>query len=208
MTSNTISCAYEDQTDLSATWINWFCNLRGNEFYCAVDAEYIADSFNLTGLPKIIGPLFKMSLDTILDSMPQSDQDDGIDTNPLTETAATLYGLIHARYILSAEGIEKMKEKYHRRVFGKCPRHFCDGQHVLPIGLSDQLNCSVVKTYCPSCCDVYVPRSGRSRDIDGAVIGTSFPHMFFMANPALRPSRPKFSYVPKLYGFKIQQSMN
>ena len=71
------------------------------------------------------------------------------ESEDITRTAGSLYGLIHARYIVTSAGLEAMvsfdfsayladfcqNKKYLHKEFGECPRTFCSNQAVLPVSI-------------------------------------------------------------------------
>lgn len=185
------------------TWVGWFLSRPVNDFLCRVPYDYIGDRFNLTGLESMV-PNYQQTLEAIMDT--EFDPNCGFSPMEMDpDTTAQLYGLIHARYILSTNGLEAMSLKYQRGDFGICPRIYCNGQFMLPVGLTDRPGESHVKVYCPRCRDVYQPHD-RYALLDGAMFGCSFPHAFFMQMPYLLPIPPIEKYTPRLYGFKIHQS--
>ena len=105
-------------------------------------------------------PYYDYVLDLILDIESSHGDIFTEEQNELVESAAEmLYGLIHARYILTSKGLAAMLEKYKNYDFGRCPRVYCCGQPCLPVGQSDIHRSSTVKIYCPKCEDIYYPRS-------------------------------------------------
>ncbi|XP_047313986.1 casein kinase II subunit beta-3-like isoform X2 [Impatiens glandulifera] len=188
-----------------ASWISWFCNLRGNEFFCEVDEDYIQDDFNLCGLSGQV-PYYDYALDLILDVESSHGDMFTEEQNELIESAAEmLYGLIHVRYILTTKGMAAMLEKLKNAEFGRCPRVFCCGQPCLPVGQSDIPRAGTVKLYCPKCEDIFSPRSKFQSNIDGAYFGTTFSNLFLMSYGHLKPQKPSQKYVPRVFGFKLHK---
>lgn len=190
------------------SWISWFLASKGNEYFCEVDEEYIIDRFNLTGLNAEVqdyAAALKLITDTAADDDLNEEQ-----REQLEASARHLYGLIHARFIITSRGLAKMVsrphlsplravgltpgdrsqiEKYKKGDFGRCPRVLCYGQPLLPLGLSDLPYQKAVKLYCPRCEDLYSPKSSRHGSIDGAYFGSTFAHMLFMVYPGMIPSK-------------------
>ncbi|EST07395.1 Casein kinase II, regulatory subunit [Kalmanozyma brasiliensis GHG001] len=186
----------EASSDYAAnSWVTWFLSTKGNEYFCEVDEDYILDRFNLTGLNAEVQH-YPQALDLITDSL-EDDLSDSI-RDSVEAQAKLLYGLVHARYIITTRGLAKMLEKYKRADFGRCPRVLCYQQPLLPVGLSDNPFQKAVKLFCPRCEDIYSPKSSRHGTIDGAFFGSTFPHMLFMVYPNVLPSKSPTSQSPFL----------
>ncbi|KAF8514543.1 casein kinase II, regulatory subunit, partial [Hysterangium stoloniferum] len=173
-------------SDYSQCWVSWFLASKGNEYFCEVEEDYILDRFNLTGLNTDVQN-YSQALDLITDNLDDEIPDEL--RNSLEVQARFLYGLIHARWIITSRGLAKMLDKYKRADFGRCPRVLCQAQPLLPVGLTDVPYEKSVKLYCGRCEDIYSPKSSRHGSIDGAYFGTSFPHMIFLVYPHMIPPK-------------------
>jgi len=193
------------EDEIGELWIEWFCNLEGNEMLCEVDRSFIEDAFNLYGLAQNV-PNFQYVLAIILDNSVDDNMDPAI-----AQAACLLYGLIHARFIITPRGLEVMYQKYRVGDFGRCPRTLCKGQFVIPVGIKDTSNKETVKVFCPKCGQVYrAPKNTGEQGLDGAFFGTTFPHLFFLTFPRLIPDSCAdiAGYIPRVFGFKIHSSAN
>lgn len=205
-------------------WIQQYCELFGHDYFVQVAQDFIEDDFNLTGLSQQV-PYYREALYTILDYQVETAEDHNNDEsrskrNPtelpnkalLAHSAELLCGLIHARYIVSKQGLTAMASKFERNDFGSCPRYFCDGMHLIPVGSTDVPGQETVRLFCPCCNDIYIPSSSRYLNIDGAFFGTTFPGLLVKMFPEIenqcRIRINKFSqndFGLKLFGFKINE---
>ena len=86
-------------------FVKQFISSRGNEYFCEIDEEYLTDRFNLTGLNAEV-PYYQYALDLITDVF-DLDADDHL-RGQIEKSARHLYGLAHARYIVTTRGLAKM----------------------------------------------------------------------------------------------------
>ncbi|KAK2073659.1 hypothetical protein P8C59_007922 [Phyllachora maydis] len=177
-----------------------FISSRGNEYFCEIDEDYLTDRFNLTGLNTEV-QYYQYALDLVTDVFDLDCDDEMRET--IEKSARHLYGLVHARFIVTTRGLAKMLEKYKKADFGKCPRVMCRSHPLLPMGMADMANQRPVKLYCSRCEDIYNPKSSRHAAIDGAYFGTSFHNIIFQVYPALIPTKSAERYTPRVYGFKV-----
>jgi casein kinase II subunit beta len=92
----------------------------------------------------------------------------------LGSATAKLYGLLHARFLLTGEGVDKLSQKVAAGIYGVCPRVACGDANLLPMGLTGEPGIATVKRWCLKCHDIYENQS----DLDAAYFGPDLPVMF------------------------------
>jgi hypothetical protein len=174
---------------------NWWMRafISEHPWLCAVDEIYLNDNFNFFGLSSIVEN-YNEALDVIRGHTTEPPPD-------LQQQSETLYGLIHARFLLTFPGVKEMHPKYEKKIFGTCPRVSCNHERLLPIGLSPNPGEGFVKTYCPCCQEVYE----TDLELDGACFGPCFPLLYAQMDQNPHPARTEA--VPMTYfGVRIGEN--
>lgn len=101
------STAEDQARAMTEDWLTYaqFISSRGNEYFCEIDEEYLTDRFNLTGLNTEV-QYYQYALDLVTDVF-DFDCDDEM-REQIEKSARHLYGLVHARYIVTTRGLAKM----------------------------------------------------------------------------------------------------
>lgn len=190
------------------SWIKKFCLDIGNEFYIEVPLSFVEDPMTYNSVfSKFNSPYTEEAMKLISNTTyDYSNKLPDETIKKIEKIARSLYNILHARYIESADGLKAVKNRYESGQYGQCPRIYCRGHNLLPVGLHDRPGRSSVKCFCPKCQELYQPNSLRHRRIDGVAFGTSLPHLLLQRFTELNSDISKEKYIPKIYGFKIEKN--
>lgn len=185
----------------SSRWLERLLELPRAKLLVRVDEDFLSNTFNITGLKQKIAH-FTPAYELVRRSTTLTARG-AVDLETLSREAEDVYGLIHARYLITRPGLDLMFKKFEAGEFMKCPRVNCRGAQCLPYGETDELGQRTVKMYCPYCSDIYNPTDPDIADVDGAYFGSSWIHMFLQRYPSVIPSAPMKLYVPRIFGFRM-----
>lgn len=183
-------------------WIDWLIMQPFGKYFVRIDDDFLENIYNFYGIRQKIAN-FKLSLDIIRGFYRNPEEFPKEWPHNINDYAICLYGLLHARYLLTKEGQEKMYKKYKENKFEFCPRTFCKGIHCLPYGVSDEIGNSMMQLFCPNCNDVYYINDEVCQVIDGAFFGSSWVHVFLQRYKELIPSEPPEKYIPRMFGYRM-----
>lgn len=185
----------------NSPWITSYLEGQNGEYLVLVDDDFIMNTFNSYGLKNKV-PAFNFAFELLRKGTCNFSraQEYGLTKEDIEAQTELLYGLLHARYIMTKPGLQAMYTYWQEKRFPRCPRVFCKDAVCLPYGDSEEPGKSKVKMYCMCCGDVY---NISEMKMDGAFFGPNWVHMFMTKYKAAIPRETKKVYVPKIFGFRI-----
>ena len=181
-------------------WKKYYLSLPQNGWLCDIPDEYLNDRFNVYGLDESCKYL-NQCINVITGAEKLSNISEAKAEIMMKEELPKVYGLIHARYILSPDGIAQMEAKYKAHCFGFCPRFKCKKEPLLPYGMSGSLHKSRVKGFCPICRKLYVPRPVV--ELDGGYFGPNISHFIIDDLDLIGKHNEYEKYTLTAFGFDV-----
>lgn len=184
------------------SWRDWFLSQPFAQYFVKIDDNFLNDTMNYYGIRQKVSN-FSLSLEIIKGPyIPKENYT--LNWPPLiNDYAMILYGLLHAKYLSTSQGLDLMFEKYKQNSFEKCPRSLCQGIQCLPFGNSNDIGNSTLKLFCPNCNDIYHINNEDCQYLDGAFFGNNWVHLFLRKFPSIIPSGIPKKYVPRLFGYQL-----
>jgi casein kinase II subunit beta len=197
-------------SSVAHSWVDFICSDARGRYFVKIESSYLNDNFNFFGLRakgREAQQNFRCAVDAIRGPYlpPERRPEDW--PPDIERSAGRLYGLLHARFLLTQIALSQMYEKYSREEFPRCPRACCDGAVCLPYGPSEEIGVSVLRMFCPRCKEVYIADDRISESIDGAFFGPSWVHLFvqkYERETKVVPRTELKKPMIRLFGFRIE----
>jgi casein kinase II subunit beta len=192
------------------SWLDWFLSQPRGRYFVRIDESYLSTPFNYYGIRQKVAN-FTAAYDLlrkgyILPSVANMSLES--EAWIIEQQTELLYGLLHARYLLTDSGWSHMFAKYTNQDFARCPRVLCNRAVCLPYGVTTELNEHSVKLFCPSCSDVYNITDGDLSKVDGAFFGAAWVPLFLQKCPDIVPTEGPELYVPRIFGVKVSEDLD
>ena len=182
------------------SWVESFLATERGRFFIEVAPDYISDSFNVTNLRQKFPDTatYRRALEIVRGKAEAT-------SDEIRAHAEHLYGLIHARFLLTNPGLRAMQRRYTgANSYEACPRTACRGTICLPYGEHEEPNHSRLRMFCPRCREVYFPRDRICSQIDGAYFGPSYILLFLQFYSDIGAPDPEPPLELRLFGFRVR----
>jgi casein kinase II subunit beta len=178
------------------TWIQWLLKQPGGNLLVQLDLSFIASEAHQPPIKSQFAEGdFKDALSVIMSYRDESKT--GIDPH-----ARKLYGLLHAAYLLTPKGAQKMLERHQAGTLPKCSRTLCRGFCCFPCALKTDDRDAPVRLFCPNCTDFYKCTDMPDPVFPGCYFGAEWIHRLINEHPEIAPNAPDV-YEPLVYGFHV-----
>jgi casein kinase II subunit beta len=189
------------------SWADWFLSQPRGRYFVRIDDSYLSCPFNYYGVRQRVNH-FELAYDLLrkhfvrpsfASARPESE------AWMIEQQTELLYGLLHARYLLTDAGRAGLLAKYRSGDFGRCPRVLCRQAVCLPYGITADLNEHPLKLFCPNCSDVYNIADRDLAKVDGAFFGPSWVPLFLQRYREIVPRGEPELYVGRIFGVRISE---